>query len=160
MTPSINAFYGRRQHIPSEMHKGPVMPRKLSASVIRARIRTLEAQARRLEDTVTEGLRAAAAIIVKYGLSLADLRQAFATSKKVGRRSPVARRRVPVKYRDAKGNTWTGRGRPPLWLVAAEKDGRNRESFLIRTNGSKEKRTSRRSASVKRAIKKANAAST
>ena len=33
---------------------------------------------------------------------------------------------MPVKYADDKGNKWTGRGRPPLWLVAAEKAGRKR----------------------------------
>jgi DNA-binding protein H-NS len=41
---------------------------------------------------------------------------------------------VAVKYRDPKNpeNTWTGRGRPPLWLAAATKGGKaKREDFLI-----------------------------
>ena len=42
--------------------------------------------------------------------------------------------KVAVKYRDPNNpeNTWTGRGRPPLWLVAATKGGKaKREDFLI-----------------------------
>jgi DNA-binding protein H-NS len=42
--------------------------------------------------------------------------------------------KVAAKYRDPKNpeNTWTGRGRPPLWLVAATKGGKaKREDFLI-----------------------------
>jgi DNA-binding protein H-NS len=108
------------------------MPRQLSAATIRARIRALEAQAQRLQRSANKGLRTAAALIAKHGLSLADLRQAFAMSKGRGRRrSALAGRPVPVKYRDSSGNTWSGRGRPPLWLVAAEKAGKKRVSFLI-----------------------------
>jgi DNA-binding protein H-NS len=107
------------------------MPRQLSASTIRARIRTLEAQAQRLQRSANKGLRAAAALIAKHSLSLADLRQAFAMSKGRGRRHPLAGRPVPPKYRDNSGNTWSGRGRAPVWLVAAEKAGKKRDSFLI-----------------------------
>ena len=107
------------------------MPSQLSAATIRARIRALEAQADRLQRSANKGLRAAATLIAKHSLSLADLRQAFAMSKGRGRRSPLAGRPVPVKYRDSNGNTWSGRGRPPLWLVAAEKAGKKRDVFLI-----------------------------
>jgi DNA-binding protein H-NS len=103
----------------------------LSAEAIRARIRLLEKQALKVERQSTKGLRAVAAAISKHGLSLADLRQAFALSKGRGKRSPVAGRKVPIKYRDNKGNTWTGRGRAPVWLVAAEKAGKKRETFLV-----------------------------
>jgi|SRR6516225_6157584 DNA-binding protein H-NS len=41
------------------------------------------------------------------------------------------RGKVAVKYRDSAGNTWTGRGRMPRWLVAATKAGKKREDFLI-----------------------------
>jgi len=40
-------------------------------------------------------------------------------------------RKVPPKYRSAKGETWAGRGARPLWLVAALKKGRKLEDFLI-----------------------------
>jgi DNA-binding protein H-NS len=52
-------------------------------------------------------------------------------SKVRGRRHTLAARPVPVKYRDGNGNAWSVRGRPPLWLAAAEKAGKKRESFLI-----------------------------
>jgi DNA-binding protein H-NS len=35
---------------------------------------------------------------------------------------------VPAKYRSAEtGETWTGRGRAPLWLA-----GKNKDDFLIK----------------------------
>ena len=40
---------------------------------------------------------------------------------------------VAVKYRDASGNTWTGRGRMPRWMMAATKGGKaKKEDFLIK----------------------------
>jgi DNA-binding protein H-NS len=119
----------------------------LSAETIRARIRLLEKQARKVEQQSTKGLRAVAAAISKHGLSLADLKQAFALSKGHGkRRSPVAGRKIAVKYRDSKGNTWTGRGRTPVWLVAAEKAGKKRETFLVGQNKAKRARTKKTAA--------------
>ena len=42
------------------------------------------------------------------------------------------RGKVAVKYRDKAGNTWTGRGRMPRWLVAATKGGKaKKEDFLV-----------------------------
>jgi DNA-binding protein H-NS len=38
---------------------------------------------------------------------------------------------VAVKYQDGQGNTWTGRGRTPVWLAAAEKAGRHRDEFKV-----------------------------
>jgi DNA-binding protein H-NS len=40
-------------------------------------------------------------------------------------------RKVAIKYRDEKGNTWTGRGKTPRWLVEAEKLGKTREQFAV-----------------------------
>jgi DNA-binding protein H-NS len=40
-------------------------------------------------------------------------------------------RKVAIKYRDEKGNTWTGRGKTPRWLVEAENTGKNREAFKV-----------------------------
>ena len=34
-----------------------------------------------------------------------------------------------VKYRDADGNTWTGRGRKPKWLIAAINAGAKLDDF-------------------------------
>lgn len=36
-----------------------------------------------------------------------------------------------AKYRDANGNTWTGKGKAPSWIKSAEAAGQNRSHFLI-----------------------------
>jgi DNA-binding protein H-NS len=56
-----------------------------------------------------------------------DLRELF--DGRAGRRGKGT---VAVKYRDKAGNTWTGRGRMPRWLVAATKGGKaKKEDFLV-----------------------------
>ncbi|WP_428661425.1 H-NS family nucleoid-associated regulatory protein [Reyranella sp.] len=103
----------------------------LSLEAIRKQIAKLEAAARERERSNMKGIKAAAKVIAKYDLSMSDLKMAMNGHGRRGR-SPMAGKSVAPKYRDSKGNTWAGRGRPPLWLVAAEKTGRKRESFLIK----------------------------
>ena len=44
-----------------------------------------------------------------------------------------AKRAVAPKYRHPEsGETWSGRGKAPRWLVAEESKGASRESFLIK----------------------------
>ncbi|MCW5631901.1 MAG: H-NS histone family protein [Rubrivivax sp.] len=79
--------------------------------------------------------------IAAYGLTAADLglergRPAKATGRVVqGARKRTAKPRkvgkVPVKYRDKLGNTWTGRGLHPIWLREALAKGAKLESFLV-----------------------------
>ena len=60
-------------------------------------------------------------LVEQYGLSEADIFPK-PTRKGGGVKTPVA-----PKYRDpATGNTWTGRGKPPLWIA-----GKDREAFAI-----------------------------
>jgi H-NS histone C-terminal domain len=47
-----------------------------------------------------------------------------------GRKS-LKGRKVPVKYRDKHGNTWSGRGAQPRWMTAAIKAGAKRDDFLV-----------------------------
>jgi DNA-binding protein H-NS len=63
-----------------------------------------------------------AALVSKAGLSITDLFDG--RSAKRGKRSPAA-----IKYRDPKNpeNTWTGRGRKPLWMAGV----RNVERFRV-----------------------------
>ena len=51
-----------------------------------------------------------------------------ATAKKTAGKK---RKKVAVKYKDKDGNTWTGRGMAPRWLVSAEKSGKKRQSFAV-----------------------------
>jgi DNA-binding protein H-NS len=41
-------------------------------------------------------------------------------------------KKIPIKYRDENGNTWTSRGSRPKWLVAALESGRKIEDFLVK----------------------------
>ena len=91
---------------------------------LKAQIAKLQAQAeeaRRTEiDNVVADIRQK---IAEYGLSAQDL--GFAVAAKRGR--PPKKAPLPAKYQDPKsGNTWSGRGKPPKWIV-----GKNRERFLI-----------------------------
>ena len=45
--------------------------------------------------------------------------------------SALKGRKVPPKYRSSSGDTWAGRGAKPRWLVAAIKEGKKLENFLI-----------------------------
>jgi len=45
--------------------------------------------------------------------------------------SALKGRKVPPKYRGPSGETWAGRGARPRWLVAAIKEGKKLENFLI-----------------------------
>ncbi len=109
------------------------MPRTKSLSAIRAQIRALEKRAETIESKADKKTTELMKLISRHSLSLADWKRAVALGK-AGKRgpSPRAGKPVPVKYADDKGNTWTGRGRPPLWLVAAEKAGRKRDTFLLK----------------------------
>jgi DNA-binding protein H-NS len=46
--------------------------------------------------------------------------------------SSLRGKKVPPKYRSAKGETWAGRGVKPRWMVEALKKGKKMESFLIK----------------------------
>ena len=61
------------------------------------------------------------------GLSMQDLMAPPKTVKK----TPTGREPATVKYRDG-DKTWTGRGRLPTWLTAAEAQGHSRDEFLVK----------------------------
>jgi DNA-binding protein H-NS len=109
------------------------MPRSKSLSAIHAQIRALQKRAEMIELKADKRITELVALIRRHGLSLADWRRALSLSKGAKRSGPRKGRRVPVKYADDKGNKWSGRGRPPLWLVAAEKAGKKRDSFLVKS---------------------------
>lgn len=77
--------------------------------------------------------------ISAYGLTAADLgfsstrAPKAAPAKKPGRKAaaPRAAGKVAVKYRDADGNTWTGRGLQPRWLKAAIAAGKKLDDFKV-----------------------------
>jgi DNA-binding protein H-NS len=60
-----------------------------------------------------------------------------------GGRSALKGRKVPPKYRGPSGETWAGRGARPRWLVAAIKDGKKLDDFLIDKSARKGRRRRR-----------------
>ncbi|MEM7766480.1 MAG: H-NS histone family protein [Pseudomonadota bacterium] len=51
---------------------------------------------------------------------------------KVGKGSRTAGSKVEPKYKDPEtGQTWSGRGRPPTWVLAFEQKGGKRDDLLI-----------------------------
>lgn len=110
-------------------------------------ITRLRAQIKKLQSQLDRALVKRRAIEVQrilqvmrgHSLTADDIQQALASAPKARRtqkmpRADDARTRTPIapKYRDqATGDTWTGRGKPPRWLSAAERAGTSREAFLI-----------------------------
>lgn len=104
------------------------------------RIDALKAEAERLRrkelgDTIAR-IREA---IDHYGLSAADLGLAAPQPRRSAPAAPKARRapsankgtKVPPKYRDDAGHTWTGRGLKPVWLRDALAAGKTLQDFEI-----------------------------
>lgn len=90
---------------------------------IKAQIAELENKANEARSSEIASAKAQIAEIMKtYGLSLADV------GGSAKPKSPKVRQPVPTKYRNSQtGETWTGRGRAPLWLA-----GKNKDDFLIK----------------------------
>ena len=55
-----------------------------------------------------------------------------ATRKPSSATRPRGKGTVPAQFRGPDGETWSGRGRLPVWLTALEAQGRRREEFRIR----------------------------
>jgi DNA-binding protein H-NS len=82
--------------------------------------------------------------IAHYGLTVEDLfgrsvggrkaasKDRVRLKKSTAKKATTKGSRVPVKYRDDAGNTWTGRGNKPRWLVAAIANGKTVEDFAVK----------------------------
>jgi len=91
----------------------------------------LTAMQARIERMKTDKQNAERAAVREKILALAK-QHGFDIHQLLGRRGLGTREKVAVKYRDQAGNTWTGRGRMPRWMVAATKGGKaKKEDFLI-----------------------------
>ncbi len=110
------------------------MPR-LSADALKARIALLQKQLAVAEQNKAPAIKKVQALMKKLGVTLADLGGAASAKPVAPEKAPKKARKsrgmVAIKYRDESGNTWTGRGKTPRWLVEAEKAGKLRESFKI-----------------------------
>lgn len=105
------------------------MPRARSLKVIQRRIRELQAEAERLTHAEKPGIKQLRAVLKKFKLGLSDVKIALK-----GRSSKLKGLKVKPKYRnpDKQSETWSGRGRMPLWMVAMAKKGKKPTDFLIK----------------------------
>ena len=106
---------------------------------INAQIQALQRRA----DTLRTNRRASALQKIirqmrDFQISPEDIQAAYAEKKAVRRQRKTAQGKrdsrsvVTPKYRHPEtGDTWSGRGRAPRWLAAAEATGTSREQFLI-----------------------------
>ena len=90
------------------------------------------------------------AMMEAFGITLRDLQQAAgkprqrrgkakatpvrkpAVKKAVRKAASKAGTKVAAKYRGPKGETWSGRGSMPRWLVELVAQGKSRDSFAIK----------------------------
>lgn len=113
------------------------MPKVESEASLRKQIAALQEKLKRSSRVRLEAIQAIVKEMRKHGIGTDELRAAL--GGKAGRAPDDAvsgerartRAKPKVKYRDEHGNTWTGRGNSPRWLVAAEAAGRKREEFLV-----------------------------
>lgn len=70
------------------------------------------------------------ALMQENGLTLADLGAGNAGKTRAKTAANPAKK-VPVKYRDKTGNSWSGRGLQPRWLKAALTAGKKIEDFAV-----------------------------
>jgi DNA-binding protein H-NS len=69
-------------------------------------------------------------VIAEYGLTANDLKfGAGAAETKSSAKKQAVSSKADVKFADATGNTWSGRGPRPVWLRAALASGQSLESF-------------------------------
>ena len=111
-------------------------PSRRRFTALLEQISVLEKKARSLQgaqrDTVIEKI---VQQMDEYGITLEDLEREVAPQGQWRTRPPPvarARKTASVKYRDPEtGLTWTGQGRAPGWITAAEAAGQSRDSFLL-----------------------------
>lgn len=105
------AFLNEKQEIEKQIQK------------LQRKMRTLHSRQRR--PVITSIIRS----MLEYEITPEEIAQAFESRQK----SATAAAQAPAKYKNSKtGDTWTGRGRPPRWITEAEKNGKKRDSFLIK----------------------------
>jgi DNA-binding protein H-NS len=112
-----------------------MMARQKSLKVLERKIKELQAEAEELQRMEKPGIRQLRAVLAKFKLGSADIKLAVkGRSPRVGGGSKLKGRKVKPKYRNPnkKSETWTGRGRMPLWMVALVKKGKKAADFAIK----------------------------
>lgn len=97
--------------------------------------KTKTSEFKMVRDDVRKKIRDYGLTMKDIGLSTFSNRKTVAKAARASNKTgaKAMRPRVPVapKYKDTAGNTWTGRGKKPIWLVRELERGSALESFLI-----------------------------
>ena len=107
------------------------------ADQLRAQAAALDAQIAQQKLAARAGVVAGLkATIAEHGITGAELgfkggKDARASKPAGDRSHPSAGKKVPAKFKDANGNSWTGRGVKPRWLSAAIAAGATLQSFAV-----------------------------
>ncbi len=97
---------------------------QIKAQIVELERQAIEARKQEIRDAVA----AVRDLVQKHGLSLGDIGAKFfgKPAGVAGAKAEVTK--SPPKFRDPKtGATWTGRGKPPKWILGVA----SREAFLI-----------------------------
>ena len=94
----------------------------------------LEAESKRLAEKAAQVRNDARESVKRELIETAraagyDINELFGFKK--AKATGDGRKAVAVKYRNAEGQTWTGRGKRPNWLTAALAGGASLESFAV-----------------------------
>ena len=105
---------------------------RLTVPELTALIENAEAMRRQKQE------EARAALLAEFREKAAGLGLSFdavlhGLSSTHGRARKASGVKVPVKYRGPRGEEWSGRGRLPQWVADAEKHGKSREEFSVKS---------------------------
>lgn len=110
------------------------LKQKIEKEIARLQKQAQALQAKRRGPVINSILRS----MREYDITPEDIATAYSkktTGTATGKSDSEAsaeKRSVPPKYRHPEtGETWSGRGKAPRWIMAAEADGKRREDFLI-----------------------------
>jgi DNA-binding protein H-NS len=111
------------------MARGPAVEKMSLKQIEALEARIADAKAAAVEEAKAEVKAKIDAVLESSGLTIADLYP----RAKGARASGKGRSKAGVKFRNPKdpSQTWSGRGRKPLWLVEAVKKGAKQESFAV-----------------------------
>lgn len=109
------------------------MKKLITQKKIEAEIKRLQARAKSIARKRGIIIRGILGQMNQYEISVSEIRSLSEKkqNKTAPKKSVKKRASVPVKYKGPNGETWTGRGRTPRWLVTAESAGKKREHFAV-----------------------------
>ncbi len=107
------------------MARAPAVEKMSLKQIEALEARIADAKAAAMEEAKAEVKAKIDAVLESSGLTIGDL---YPRAKQANGRSKAG-----VKFRNPKdpSQTWSGRGRRPLWLVEAVKKGAKQESFAV-----------------------------